>query len=77
MTLAELSPQYVHAGDLLRRRLRQLRAAERRETDADARWHLERRIALLSQMLREVNELADLTAHYYEGSYYRNGKYTL
>ena len=45
--------------------------------DPEEIWHLKRRIAELTPMLTQVNELAELTEHYYERGYYRNGKYTL
>ncbi len=77
MTLRELSEEYRQAGDLLRARLRELRAALRSETDRERSWQLERRIYLLSQMLRQVNELTILTERYYERSYHKNEKYTL
>ena len=77
MTLAELSPCYQQAAHLLRTRLRELRQALATETDPDAIWHLQQRIRQLQPMLVEMNELAELTAHYYERGYYRNGRYTL
>ena len=77
MTLAELSPCYQQAALLLRTRLRELRHALATETDPDAMWHLQQRIRQLQPMLVEMNELAELTAHYYERGYYRNGRYTL
>lgn len=77
MTLERLSEQYVQAGDLLRARLRELRAALRGSQDPEEQWQLRRRIAVLTEMLRQTNELAELTARYYERGYVRNGKYTL
>ena len=77
MTLAELSPCYQQAALLLRTRLRELRSALSTETDPEAIWHLQQRIRQLQPMLVEMNELAELTAHYYERGYYRNGRYTL
>lgn len=77
MTLEELSLEYRASGDLLRGRLRKLRAAGRACQDAEELWHLQRRIAILTEMLRQTNELAELTAHYYERGYTRNAKYTL
>jgi hypothetical protein len=47
------------------------------ETDPEAIWHIKRRIAELTPMLTQMNELAELTAHYYDKGYYRNEKYTL
>ena len=45
--------------------------------DPEELWHLKRRIAELTPILTQMNELADLTAHYYERGYYRSEKYTL
>lgn len=77
MTLKEMSACYEEAALLLRNRLKQLRRALEQETDPDAIWHLKRRIADLTPMLTQMNELADLTAHYYDRGYYRSEKYTL
>ena len=77
MTLRELSEDYRRSGELLRVRLRELRRAARDKPDREARWHLQRRIAVLSEMQRQVNELTILTARYYERSYHKNEKYTL
>ena len=38
---------------------------------------LKRRTAVLTEMLRQMNELAELTEHYYERGYYRNEKYRI
>lgn len=77
MTLQELSKYYEQSAVLLRRRLRLLRQLLATETDPDEIFHLKRRIRELSPMLTEMNELAELTAHYYDRGYYRNEKYTL
>ena len=79
MTLQELSREYRESGDRLRRRLRVLRRSRReyRGTDAEYLWRLDRRIGVLTELLRQVNELEDLTAHYYERGYWRSEKYTL
>ena len=45
--------------------------------DPEQIWQLKRRIAELSPILTQMNELAELTAHYYDRGYYRSGKYTL
>ena len=47
------------------------------ETDPEEIWHLKRRIAELTPMLSQMNDLEELTAHYYDRGYYRNEKYTL
>lgn len=77
MELAQLSHEYRASGDQLRARLRVLRRLHRSTQDREELWHLERRIYILTQMLRQVNELSELLAHYYEGGYVRNEKYTL
>ena len=77
MTLAELSADYEAAAVPLRARLRELRKLLAEETDPEAVWHIQRRIAELTPMLTQMNELAELTAHYYDRGYYRSEKYTL
>ena len=77
MTLQELSRCYEEAAVPLRDRLRFLRQAVAASEDADEIWHLKRRIAELTPMLTQMNELAELTAHYYDRGYYRNEKYTV
>ena len=77
MTLQELSACYEEAAVPLRLRLRQLRMELRDAQDPEEIWHIKRRIAELTPMLTEMNELAELTAHYYDRGYYRNEKYTL
>ena len=61
----------------MRKRLRLLRQKLSQETDEEAIWHLKRRIAELTPMLTQMNELAELTARYYERGYYRSEKYTV
>ncbi len=77
MTLAELSLCYEAAAVPLRARLRQLRQELALAEEPEVIWHLKRRIAELTPMLTQMNELAELTAHYYDKGYYRNEKYTL
>ena len=77
MTLREMSKDYRAAAVPLRQRLAQLRRELKNTETPEEVWHLKRRIAALTPMLTEMNELADLTAHYYERGYYRNEKYTL
>ena len=77
MTLAELSKCYEAAAVPLRARLWLLRQELAKAEDPEEIWHLKRRIAELTPMLTEMNELAELTARYYERGYYRNEKYTL
>ena len=77
MTLQEISQCYEAAAIPLRARLRELRYALAKAEDPEDIWHLKRRIAELTPLLTQMNELCDLTAHYYERGYYRNEKYTL
>ena len=77
MTLAQLSGEYEASAALLRARIRELRQAIRLETDPEARLRLRRRVAELSPMLTQMNQLAELTARYYERGYCRNEKYSL
>ena len=77
MTLKELSAAYDDSASLLRRRIWYLRTELNMATDPEERWKLKQRIAELTPMLTQMNELADLTAHYYERGYWRNEKYTV
>ena len=77
MTLRELSQCYEEAAVPLRNRLRELRQALAATEDPEEIWHIKRRIGDLTPMLTQMNELAELTAHYYERGYWRSEKYTL
>jgi hypothetical protein len=77
MTLKELSLCYEEAAVPLRQRLRELRQMLARAEDPEEIWHIKRRIAELTPMLTQMNELAELTANYYERGYYRSEKYTV
>ena len=77
MTLKQMSSCYREAAVPLRRRLKLLRQMLAATDDPEEIWHLKRRIAELTPMLTQMNELAELTEHYYERGYYRNEKYTL
>lgn len=77
MTLAEISLCYREAAQPLRVRLRELRQMLQQAQDPEEIWHIKRRIAELTPMLTQMNELAELTEHYYERGYYRSEKYTL
>ncbi len=75
MTLAELSLCYEAAAVPLRVRLAQLRRQLAQTQDPEEIFRLKRRILELTPMLTEMNELAELTARYYERGYWRNEKY--
>ncbi len=77
MTLQEISLCYEAAAVPLRARLHQLRQELAQARNPEEIWHLKRRIGELTPLLTQMNELAELTAHYYERGYYRNEKYTL
>ena len=77
MKLEELSRCYEEAAVPLRNRLRELRQALAASDDPEEIWHIKRRIGELTPMLTQMNELAELTARYYERGYYRSEKYTL
>ena len=77
MTLAELSPQYAESARLLQQRLKVLRTRLPEAETSEEHWQLKQRIAELEPMLTEMNELAELTARYYDRGYWRNEKYTL
>jgi len=77
LTLKEMSKCYRDAAVPLRQRLKLLRQMLAAADDPEEVWHLKRRIAELTPLLTQMNELAELTEHYYERGYYRNEKYTL
>lgn len=77
MTLKEVSQGYRDTAALLRGRLSQLRRMLRSAQDPEEIWHIKRRIAELTPVLTQMNELAELTEHYYDKEYYRDKKYTL
>ena len=77
MTLADLSPGYREAARSLQQQLKVLRGRLPEAETAEEFWQLKHRIAVLSPMLTQMNELAELTAHYYDRGYWRNEKYTL
>lgn len=77
MRLEELSEGYRQAALPLREKLRLLRQALKAEDDALRRAALRHEIALLSGIMTQCRELAELTAHYYERGFWRNEKYTL
>ena len=77
MTLLEMSVHYAESADRIRVRIAQLRAAERAEQDPEDARRLRLRQESLQPMLREMRELAVLTARYYDRSYHKHEKYTL
>lgn len=77
MKLAELSPAYEESAQLLRQRMKELREGIQQTQDPEEKWHLQRRLAELTPLLTQMNDLADLTAHYYDKGYWRDEKYTV
>lgn len=77
MKLLEMSLVYAQNAETIRARIVELQAAERLQTDPDAAWHLQRRIAELTPLLREARELSRLTAHYYDRSYFKHERYRI
>ena len=76
MTLEELSETYRQAAKPLRDRLKQLRMELVTETDPQTAFCLRMRISQMTPILTQLNELAELTEHYYERGYWRSEKYT-
>ena len=77
MSLTELSLSYAESARLLRERMKEIRCTLRQTEDPEEQWHLKRRLAELTPILTQMNELAELTAHYYDRGYWRNEKYTV
>ena len=77
MTMEGISAEYRASAELLRARLKQLRQKKKEAHDPGVIWQLNRRIAELTPILTQMNELADLTEHYYDRGYWRNEKYTV
>ncbi len=77
LTMKELSREYRQSARLLRERMRIIRKALKTETDPKELFRLQRRMAELAPLLTQMNDLAQLTAHYYEKGYWRDKRYTL
>ena len=77
MHMEQLSAAYHEADEAITARIRELNEQIKVSDDPEEIDKLRRRIAELRPLQREARELADLTAHYYERGYRRNGKYTL
>ena len=77
MTLLEMSVYYADSAALIRTRIAELTAAEKAETDPIAARRLRLRAETLRPLLREMRELAVLTARYYDRSYHKHDRYTL
>ena len=77
MTLLEMSVSYADSAARHRLRITELQAALRQSKDPDAIRCLNRRMDALIPLLREMRELADLTAHYYDKRCHKHDKYIL
>lgn len=77
MTLLEMSVYYADSAAQIRTRIAELRLAERMASDSETARHLHARAESLRPLLREMRELAVLTARYYDRSYRKHEKYTL
>lgn len=76
-TLKEISEGYRQAAVPLRDRLSLLRKMLAQTRDPEEVFQIQRRIAELTPMLTQVNELAELTEHYYDKDYYCHEKYRI
>lgn len=77
MTLLEMSVHYADSAAVIRTRIAELRAAERTAADPETARRLHARAETLRPLLREMRELAVLTARYYDRSYHKHEQYTL
>ena len=77
MTLKEMSVEYTESANLIRARIRELRAEKKAANSPSASYKIDRRIKELTPMLQECRNLAGLTARYYERSYHKHERYTL
>lgn len=77
MTLLEMSVHYADSAALIRTRIAELRVAERTATDPETARLFRIRAESLRPLLREMRELAVLTARYYDRSYHKHENYTL
>ena len=76
MTLKELSAGYRDSAENVRAQLSRLRLLREEAADPEERWRIAYQISRLTPVLTELNELAELTEHYYDRGYYRDQKYT-
>ena len=74
--LIQLGEEYMEAAARLAVGLERARG-RLAALEGAGRQSVERDIARMEGMLREVREVGDLVRHYYEGAYCRDGRYTL
>jgi len=75
--MKELSESYRESAELIRRRLLALRTERAQTKDPAKKETINRRIRDLTPILTQMNELAELTEHYYDRGYWRGDKYTI
>lgn len=68
MTLKEMSVEYTESANLIRTRIRELRAEKKAANSPSASYKIDRRIKELTPMLQECRDLAELTARYYQSN---------
>lgn len=76
-TLREMSADYRASAQTVRLQLRILRRQAQTETDAGRLHNIRQSIAHHTQMLYQLNELAELTERYYDKTYRIHLKYRL
>ena len=77
MTLLEMSFVYRSSAETIHRRIADLRARERAQSDPEESLRIRHRINELTPLWREARDLAVLTAHYYDRGYHKDEHYTL
>ena len=77
MTLLEMSACYTDSAVAIRERMAQLKTAAGKAESEELARALRQRIAELAPLLREMRELAVLTARSYDRGYHKHERYTL
>lgn len=77
MSLEALAQEYRASAEPIRQRLREIRRLRKQAATSDERLRLQYRELRLTQMLHQLNQVAELLEHYYERSYYRNENYRI
>ena len=66
MTLTELAEEYLYSAQLLARRIEELLACRRAETESSRIREINLRLQKLRAIRRENQDIADLLLHYYD-----------
>lgn len=77
MKLAEMAIDYENSAQRISGRLSQLRSSLRASPTEEEAFHLRRRIAELKPMLTQCRKLSNVTAHYYDRSFYGYDEYRI